>query len=179
MKKILLVAVITIAALTSAKAQEGLKGTWFATAQLGYEDNGATTKTTFIPVVGTFIAPTTAVGLGAGVINVKPEKGDSSTITVVEPLVRQYWPVAGNLYFFGQAAVPMLFGDAADIYGVTITPGLDFVVNSWFTVEFSTTVASLSVTNPEVGDTTTNVSINPFAHSLLGTTSQIGFKFLF
>ncbi len=177
MRKFLLCAVALLG-LATANAQ-GLKGTWFATAQFGYEQQGDVDVTTFVPVVGTFVAPTTAVGLGAGVISAKPEGGDASNTTVVEPLVRKYFPVAGKLYFYGQVAAPMLFGEGQDIYGATLTPGLDFVVNSWFTVEFSATVASFQVVSPEVGDSQVSFKMNPFAHSLLGTNAQVGFKFLF
>lgn len=189
MKKLLLAGAIALMGATTVNAQtaqknEGLKGTWFATAQLGYTSNGASgtaKETTFtaIPVVGTFVAPTTAVGVGVGVISSKTGGKKAVNTVVVEPLARKYWPVAGRLYFFGQAAVPMLFKDGSTTFGATLTPGLDYVVNSWFTVEFSTTVASLHFTTVDGGDTSTSFQANPFAHSILGTNSQIGFKFLF
>lgn len=184
MKKLLLAGALAFVSLFSAQESNGLKGTWFATAQLGYSSNGGSGEaksTTFsaVPILGTFIAPTTAVGVGAGVISSKTGSADSVNTVVVEPLVRKYWNVAGSLYFFGQGAVPMLFGENTSTFGVTLTPGLDYVVNKWFTVELSATVAGLHFTSVKGGDTSTDFGVNPMAHSALGTTSQVGFKFLF
>lgn len=185
MKKLFVACLVALVGLVNAQENsQGLKGTWFATAQLGYSSNGAkgaakATTTVAVPIVGTFIAPTTAVGIGAGVISAKVGEADAVNTTVVEPLVREYWPVAGSLFFFGQAAVPVLLNDASTTVGVTLTPGLDFVVNKWFTVEFSTTVASLHFVSPKKGDTQTAFNMNPMAHSNFGVNSQIGFKFLF
>lgn len=184
MKKLFLLCFVAFVGLVNAQEGQGLKGTWFATAQLGYQSNGADgdakqTTTVAIPIVGTFIAPTTAVGLGAGVVSSKTGDLDAVNTTVIEPMIRKYWPVAGNLYFYGQGAVPVLLNDGSTTFGATLTPGLDYIVNSWFTVEFSATVASLHFTSVDGGDTSTSFQVNPFAHSAFGTTSQIGFKFLF
>lgn len=180
MKKLFLFTVAAVLFAAKGFSQDdGLKGTWFATAQFGYQDTGSLKTTTFIPIIGTFVAPTTAIGIGGGVISSKPEGGKSATTTVIEPLVRKYWNVSGNLFFFGQGAVPILLSDGSNTYGVTVTPGLDYVVNSWFTVEFSATLLNFSVTSPDSGSSTTSFSFNPMAHSALGTTAQVGFKFLF
>lgn len=182
MKKILVVALVAMLGI-STYAQDGLKGTWFATAQLGYSDNGGSGSdaykvTSVVPIVGTFVTPNVALGIGAGFVSVD-DGGTTSSTTVVEPLARKYWNVAGSLYFYGQVAVPLLFGENTTTYGATLTPGLDYVVNKWFTVEFSTTLASLHFTSVDGGDTSTAFSLNPMAHSSLGTTAQVGFKFLF
>lgn len=183
MKKLFLASALAIVGMFSAQ-DKGLQGTWFATAQLGYSSNGASgnakeTTTVAIPIVGTFVAPTTAVGVGAGVISAK-SGGVSATHVVVEPLVRKYWGVTGPLYFFGQLAAPMIFFDGGGTqFGATLTPGLDYVMTKHFTVELSATVARLEFTTPKGGDTSTNFGVNPMAHSAFGTTALVGFKFLF
>lgn len=185
MKKLFIAGAIAIAALFNAQeANEGLKGTWFATIQGGYSSNGASgdsksTTVAAVPIVGTFVTPNVAVGVGAGIISTKVGNADAANITVIEPLVRKYWNVAGNLYFFGQGAVPVLLSKNTSTYGLTLTPGLDYVVNSWFTVELSATVASLHFTSVKGGDTSTAFNLNPVAHSTLGVPAQVGFKFLF
>lgn len=183
MKKLLLAGALSIMGLVSAQ-EKGLQGTWFATAQLGYSSNGESgnaknTTTVALPIVGNFIAPTTAVGLGIGVISTNTG-GAKATHLVVEPLVRKYWNVAGSLYFFGQAAAPMIFFEGGNSqYGLTLTPGLDYVLNKHFTVEFSATVARLEFSSVKGGNTTTNFEVNPMAHSAFGTSGLVGFKFLF
>jgi len=183
MKKLLLAGALAMVGLFSAQ-DKGLQGTWFATAQLGYSSNGASgsaksTTTVALPIVGTFVAPTTAVGLGAGVISTKTG-GTTATHVVVEPLIRKYWNVAGSLYFYGQAAAPMIFFDGGDSqFGLTLSPGLDYVMSKHFTVEFSSTVARLEFNKVKGGDTSTSFGVNPMAHSAFGTSALVGFKFLF
>lgn len=183
MKKLLLAGALAIAGLVSAQ-KSGLQGTWFATAQLGYQSNGASgnakvSTTTIIPIVGTFVSPNVAIGLGGGVVSTKTGSQSAVNTTVLEPLVRKYWNVAGSLYFYGQGAVPILIGDNQTTYGVTLTPGFDYVLTKWFTVELSATVAGLQFTSVKGGNTAVNFGINPMAHSSLGTSTQVGFKFLF
>ena len=179
MKKLLFIVAVLVASQINA---QGLKGTWFATANLAYSSDGAeqaTKHTLILPIVGTFVTDNVAVGLGAGILSSKVGDGDATNVTVIEPLVRKYWNVSGNLYFFGQAAVPVILSDGASTYGATLTPGLDFVVNSHFTVEFSHTVANLSFTSVDGGDTSTDFSVNGVGHTAFGGASQVGFKFLF
>jgi|JI61114C2RNA_FD_contig_71_17220_length_699_multi_3_in_0_out_0_1 hypothetical protein len=179
MKKLLFI--VTVLLVSQINAQ-GLKGTWFATANLSYSSNGAevaTKNTTILPIVGTFITDNVAVGLGAGILSTKVGDADANNTTVIEPLVRKYWNVSGNLFFFGQAAVPVILSDGVTTYGATLTPGLDYVVNKHFTVEFSHTIANLSFTSVDGGDTSTNFSLNGMGHTVFGGASQVGFKFLF
>ena len=183
MKKLLLAGALAIVGMFSAQ-DKGLQGTWFATAQIGYSSNGESgaaksTTTVALPIVGTFVAPTTAVGIGAGVISTK--NGDAkATHVVVEPLVRKYWNVSGPLYFFGQVAAPMIFFEGGNSqYGLTLTPGLDYVMTKHFTVEFSATVANLEFNKVKGGNTSTSFGVNPMAHSAFGTNALVGFKFLF
>ncbi len=214
MKKILLVAAIALFGLT-ANAQEkkeskGLEGAWFATAQVGYAQTKAgdakNTTTTILPVVGTFISPSVAVGAGIGTIGIKSETGSvtsaNSSLLVVQPLVRKYYNVAGNLYFFGQLAAPIITGKEKQSelkisqYGLSVSSGFDFFVTKSFSVEFSYNLANLSQTTltPKTGDKTTVTDFS-LAHvasaestysSALGgslptltTPLSFGFKFIF
>jgi hypothetical protein len=67
---------------------------------------------------------------------------DKSTF-VVKPLVRKYWNIKGGLFFYGQAAVPVMFGKekVADSKTMSVNlelaPGFDYVINKWMTVETS------------------------------------------
>ncbi|MEC4050573.1 hypothetical protein OX284_014125 [Flavobacterium sp. SUN046] len=212
MKKILLLASVVLFTLTS-NAQEkskGLQGVWFAGGQLQFGSTKTgdvkSTSNTILPIVGNFVSPSVAIGCGVGVINstdtnaLGVKTSDASTF-VVEPLVRKYWNVAGNLYFYGQAALPITSGkekisDAkTSSVALQFSPGFDYIVNKWMTVETSFTVVSVgsSTSTPAVGDKTTTFGFNanPFdlnpqskdaagnlaARSLGGLT--LGVKFLF
>ena len=103
MKKILTLVSIAFIGLT-AKAQDtnqGLKGTWFVTSQFGYQQTktGDSKNTTLsvLPIVGTFVTPSVAVGAAVGYINVKADS-DKGTVAktdliVAQPLVRKYWNI--------------------------------------------------------------------------------------
>jgi hypothetical protein len=201
---------VFVAILSSAFAQEGLQGTWFATSQLGIQQTKfgehKHSNFTILPIVGNFVKPTVAVGVAAGYINVKAE-ADGSTIAnsgllVVEPLVRKYWNVAGNMYFFGQLALPVINGKEKESdlkvsqYGVAASGGLDMILGKHFSVEFSYNLinASLTTLEPKSGDKTTVTDLS-LAHvanvesaynsalagsnPTLTTPLAFGFKFLF
>jgi len=188
MKKLLIVAGIVLVTLT-AQAQEkskGLEGTWFVTSQFGYQqtksgDNTAT-NLSVIPIVGTFITPSVAVGAGVGIMNIKSETGSvtnaNTNLIVVEPLVRKYWNIAGNFYFFGQLAAPIITGKEkeADIkvsqFGLAMSGGFDFFVTKNFSVEFSYDLANFTSTTikPDGGDKTT---INNFSLAHIATADPI------
>ena len=212
MKKILLVAVLAILSLT-VNAQEkskGLQGAWFATSQFGYQQTKTgdvkSTNLTLLPIVGTFISPSVAIGAGVGYINVKAENASSTvantSLIVVEPLIRKYWNVAGSLYFFGQLAAPIISGKEkqSDLkvsqFGLAMSGGFDFFVSKNFSVEFSYDLANFTSTklDPKAGETTTITNFS-LAHvatvestyngalggSMPNMTSplSVGFKFIF
>ena len=201
MKKLLLLAGIALFGL-NANAQEenkGLEGTWWAAGQVAFGStetgNVKTTSSTILPIVGYFVAPTTTVGVGVGYLGSKSEAGSLTTsetsAIVIKPLARKYWNVSGNLYLFGQAALPLIFGNdkVGDVKTTDIAlefaPGFDYIINSWMTVETSFTIFSVgySATNPDVGDDTKsfNFNANPMnsvSDRQMGNL-QIGVKFLF
>ena len=79
MTKILTFVSIALIGLT-AKAQDasqGLKGAWFVTSQFGYQQTKTgdvkNTNLSVIPIVGTFVTPSVAVGAGLGYINMKSD----------------------------------------------------------------------------------------------------------
>jgi len=212
MKKLLLAAGIILSSLT-AQAQEkneGLKGAWFATSQFGYQQtktgDAKATNLSVIPIVGTFITPSVAVGAGAGIMNIKSETGSATNantnLLVIEPLVRKYWNIAGNFYFFGQVASPFITGKEKEAdtkisqFGVAMSGGIDFFVTKHFSVEFSYDLANFTSTtiDPATGDKTTitnfslahvasadPVYVNALGGSMpnLTTPLSFGFKFIF
>ena len=111
MKKILsLVGIVLISLTANAQdANQGLKGSWFATSQFGYQQTKTgdvkDTNLSIIPIVGTFVTPSVAIGAGLGYINMKSGENEKkiakTDLIVIEPLARKYWNVAGSLYFFG------------------------------------------------------------------------------
>lgn len=212
MKKLLLLAGIALLSI-NANAQEesnGLKGAWFATSQFGYQqtktDDVKSTNFTVLPIVGTFVTPSVAVGAGVGYINIKSENGSTTNadtgLLVVQPLARKYYNVAGNFYFFGQLAAPIITGKEKESdlkvtqFGLSASAGFDFFVTKYLSVEFSYNLASLSSTTikPDGGEKTTVTDFS-LAHvanvestyngalggSMPSLTSPLsfGFKFIF
>ncbi|BDU25908.1 hypothetical protein [Flavobacterium sp. GSB-24] len=212
MKKIVTLVCIVLVSLT-AKAQDsgqGLKGTWFATSQFGYQQtksaDAKNTTLSVLPIVGTFVTPSVAVGAGVGYINIKADS-DAGTaakadLFVAQPLVRKYWNVAGSLYFFGQVAVPIITGKEKESelkvnqVGVSLSGGFDYFVTKNFSVEFSYDLANFTSTtiDPKTGEKTTVTNfglahvanVDPFYNTALGGSNpnltspiSVGFKFLF
>lgn len=200
MKKLLFIAGIALLSL-GAKAQEkqGLEGTWWVAGQVAFGSSETgdvkSTSNTILPIVGYFIAPTTTVGVGLGYLGSKAENGSTTTsetsAVVVKPLIRKYWNVSGKFFFYGQAALPMVFGNdkitdakTTDI-ALELSPGFDYIVNSWMTVETSFTIFNVgySTLKPDSGDKTNefNFNANPMnsvSDRALGGL-QVGVKFLF
>lgn len=211
MKKLLVLAGIALLSFNaSAQEQKGLKGAWFATSQFGYQQtktaDAKQTNFSVVPIVGTFVTPSVAVGAGLGYMNIKNEDAGGTNantgLLVVEPLVRKYWNVAGNFYFFGQVASPFISGKEKESelkvtqFGVSMSGGFDYFVTKNFSVEFSYDLANFTQTTlkPTAGDktTVTNFSLahvattEPVYVDALGgsmpnltTPLSFGFKFIF
>lgn len=212
MKKIVTLVSMVLIGLT-AKAQDatqGLKGAWFATSQFGYQQtktaDAKNTTLSVLPIVGTFVTPSVAVGAGVGFINIKADS-DAGTVAktdlfVAQPLVRKYWNVAGSLYFFGQLAVPIITGKEKESelkvnqVGLSLSGGFDYFVTKNFSVEFSYDLANFTSTtlDPKTGEKTTVTNfglahvanVDPFYNTALGGSNpnltspiSVGFKFLF
>jgi hypothetical protein len=208
MKKIVALIGIVFVGLT-VKAQEtnqGLKGAWFVTSQFGYQqtktDDVKHTNLSVIPVVGTFITPSVAVGAGLGFINMKSDSNTGTAaktdLIVIEPLARKYWNVAGSLYFFGQLAAPIITGKEKESdlkinqFGLSLSGGFDYFVTKYFSVEFSYDLANFTSTtlDPKNGSKTTVTNFglahvaNVDSAYLVGnpnltTPLSFGFKFIF
>ena len=206
MKKILLAALIFAGFAANAQENKGLQGAWFATSQFGYQQTKTAdhkqTNMSIIPIVGTFVTPSVAVGAGVGYINIKDEDNAGTNanygLVVVEPLARKYWNIAGNFYFFGQLATPIITGKEKELdtkitqFGVSMSGGFDFFVTKNFSVEFSYDLANFTSTTikPDSGDktTVTNFSLAHVAtvesaytagNPNLTTPLSFGFKFVF
>jgi opacity protein-like surface antigen len=208
MKKIVTLISIVLIGLT-AKAQDsaqGLKGAWFATSQFGYQQTKTAdiknTNLSVLPIVGTFVTPSVAVGAAVGYINIKSDSNAGTAaktdLIVIEPLARKYWNVAGSLYFFGQAALPIITGKEKvndtkiSQVGVSVSGGFDYFVTKNFSVEFSYDLANFTSTtlDPKTGAKTTVTNFG-LAHAAnvdsaylagspnLTTPLSVGFKFLF
>lgn len=205
MKRILLVMVAAL--LCFSAGAQGLKGTWFVGGQLSFENSKTrstgtevkTSETMILPIVGAFVSPSVAVGAGLGYIGGKDKSAGiqvgKSNSFVFKPLVRKYWNITGGLFVYGQAALPMIFGsgetgaDKAKYnttdFALQISPGFDYVINSWLTVETSFTIFSVGFDKfkPKHGDSDTNFSFNANPFNSISDRKigdlQIGLKFLF
>jgi opacity protein-like surface antigen len=212
MKRIVTLAGILLLGLTvkAQEASQGLKGTWFATSQFGYQQTKTAdeknTSLSVLPIVGTFVSPSVAVGAGIGYINIKSES-DAGTeaktdLIVVQPLVRKYWNIASSLYFFGQAALPVITGKEKESdlkvnqFGLSVSGGFDYFITKNFSVEFSYDLANFTTTTiePKNGEKTTVTNfglahvanVDPFYNTALAGSNpnltsplSFGFKFLF
>jgi len=197
MKKLLLFGALALVCLFS-NAQGGLQGTWFAGGNLTLQNDKSYTTSgdevkidtyTVMPLVGTFISPSVAVGGALGYSHNKADGLKTNTITVM-PLVRKYWNITGGLYFYGQAALPVAFGNTkageakTDNFGVHVqlAPGFDLIVNSWLTVEASFVLANAgySSSKPKGGKTASSWGLDG---KTIGTAKfgdmSVGVKFLF
>ncbi|MDX1954007.1 MAG: outer membrane beta-barrel protein [Chitinophagaceae bacterium] len=210
MKKIIVTTLLASFCLSMSAQEKGLQGIWFVTSQVGFQQSKTgdvkNTNFTILPIVGTFVKPTVAVGGAVGYVSVKAENGSTvnanSGLLVVQPLVRKYWNAAGGLYFFGQMAAPIISGKEKESelkvsqFGLAASGGLDMVLGKHFTVEFSYNLINFSVTTltPKTGNKTTVTDIS-LAHvanvegfyntalagskPTLTTPLAFGFKFLF
>ena len=202
MKKLFLLAGIDLMSLNvnaQEKEDKGLEGVWWAAGQVSFSSSktgdSKTTSNMILPIVGTFISPSVTVGAGVGVINGKTDTGsaitsETSTI-VVKPLVRKYWNISGGLFFYGQAALPVTFGkdkvadSKTSSFALEVSPGFDYIVNKWLTVETSFSIFNVGTTTftPDSGDKTTTFGFNANPMNSVGDRQlgnlQVGVKFLF
>jgi len=196
MKKLFLLGFLALSCLF-VNAQDGLQGTWFAGGNVNFGSTKIHTTTGeektdrygVMPLVGTFISPNVAVGAALGFDHLKEGEAKQNLFTIM-PLARKYWNITGNFYFFGQASLPVAFGNEkegdykANVFGahVELSPGFDWIVNSWFTVETSFTLVSAGYTSykPKGGKTDSSWGING---NTIGTKKfgdlTVGVKFLF
>ncbi len=191
-------------------SDQGLKGAWFATSQFGFQQTKTAdqknTTLSVLPIVGTFVTPSVAVGAGIGYVNIKADsdKGTAANtgLLVIQPLARKYWNVAGSLYFFGQLAAPIITGKEKESdlkisqVGLSLSGGFDYFVTKNFSVEFSYDLANFTSTtlDPKTGEKTTVTNfglahvanVDSSYNAILGGSSanlttpiSVGFKFLF
>ena len=196
MRNLILVAILL--AFGSTLSAQGLKGTWFVGGMVDfgksekYVDDVKIKKDTYglMPLLGTFVTPDLAVGGAIGFSQVKFDSNNKSTTFTIMPLVRKYWNITGNLFVFGQAALPVGIGkdksgglkDDQFSMHFQLAPGFDLIVNKWMTIEASFALLNAGFTRnkPDEGKSTTDWSINgnSIASSTIGDIS-VGVKFLF
>lgn len=195
MKKLLFaVSMFALIGITSAQAQ-GFKGKWFILGEAGYStgSDGKVKNYSILPVVGTFVAPTTAIGLGVGYLGSKDETSAISTLEnqtfIVQPLARKYWGLSDNFLIFAQAAVPLTFGkntvdsDAGKIetkvngYGVQLSPGVDYFFTSHFSMEASFGLVGWTAVKPKDGETSNDFGIG--INSGFQNGVKFGLKYIF
>lgn len=178
MKKLFFV--FTLAIISLGMNAQGLKGTWFVGGELSYSKTDNVKDLMILPIAGTFVSPDVAVGAGIGYMSTEEEGSDKVDSFVFKPLVRKYWNISGPIYLFGQAAAPMIFGDDTSI-GLELSPGIDFVVTSWMTIETSFSIFAFNYTDRDAGGSNWKIEANPF--NSIGDRSvgslQVGVKFLF
>lgn len=156
--------------------------------------------------MGTFVTRSVAVGAGIGYINIKADSNAGTAantgLYVIEPLARKYWNIAGSLYFFGQAALPVITGKEKESglkvnqVGLSVSGGFDYFVTKNFSVEFSYDLANFTSTTlePKNGEKTTVTNfglahvanVDPFYNTALAGSNpnltsplSFGFKFIF
>ncbi len=206
MKKTIVIFVMTLVSI-GLYAQDGLKGIWFAGGQVEFSSSKQNvgnaehkkTTTTILPILGGFVSPSVAIGAGVGYMGGKTKiegKQDSKSQTIIiKPLARKYWNITGGLYFFAQAALPVSFGKtegnnsdskiSSTAVNLELSPGFDYVINSWITIETSFTILNTGYTRDKPKDGKANSSfgfnVNPFnsvGDRTVGNL-QLGIKFLF
>lgn len=193
MKKLILAASFAILGAVSMNAQdksEGFKGKWFVMGQAGYgtSNDGDVQDYSVLPAVGHFISPTVAVGAAVGYVGTTVKDVSSTGAFVAQPLVRKYWGITDKLFIFGQASVPMQFGQSKDkvtdtkygeysAYGIEIAPGLDYFLAPNWTIETSFGVASWTSVKPKGGDATNDFNFGVNSGLLGGV--RFGVKYVF
>jgi len=196
MKKLFLVGALALSTVFAASAQD-LEGKWFVGGQLGFKSTkikGVDDKAneyTILPTIGTFISSDVAVGASLGYKGTKEGKAKTNAI-VIAPLARKYWNIAGGFNVFGQAALPIAFGDKTtglegaekfktlDIH-LELAPGFDYIFNDKFSLETSFTVLRLGYAQSKQGEAKTDsfgFNANQDDSSYLGE-FKVGFKMFF
>lgn len=202
MKKLFLLGFLVVSCLF-VNAQDGLQGTWFAGGTVGFGSSKSgegdlqekTNSFAIQPLVGTFISPNVAVGAAIGYTSSKDKVGGEQTAKtsgfLIQPFARKYWNVTGSLYFFGQAALPINFdseeGTNSDSkinhtgVNLSLSPGFDWIVTSWMTVETSFEVFRVGYNSekPKGGKSDSDFGLYGNTHQNKLGNLTVGVKFLF
>ena len=194
MKKLFLAGALALFGLSNAQQAAGFQGKWFIMGQAGYQSQNDGDKQSYsvLPAVGTFVAPTFAVGAAVGYVGSKTDAGVVTTkdnLFIVQPLVRKYWGISDKLFIFGQASVPFGFGKNTTestlgkaeakytTYGLEIAPGLDYFLSSNWTIETTFGIASWNSVKPKDGDATSDFNFGLNSGLLNGV--KFGVKYVF
>lgn len=211
MRKLLLAGLFALSCLF-VNAQSDLQGKWFVGGQLGFNSGKSYTdglnennepidveikRNSFdvVPMFGTFISPSVAVGAGLGYSSYKNKQGGEQTSKgndfTIAPFARKYWNITGGLYFFGEAALPVSFGSfemankdskvSTTGINIELSPGFDYFINDWISIEtkFNILTAGYNSAKPKGGKTASTFGINGDTHQNEFGDLTIGVKFLF
>ena len=189
MKKLLLSFVLILLISFKVSAQEesqGFKGAWWGLAAGSFTDSEASDTQTLVllPAVGYFVSPTVTVGTAVGLVNNKVGSADATNTIVVKPLARKYWGVTEKFFSFGEANVPLIFGENSTGYGFNIEPGIDYFIGGKWTIEAKFGRFGYNSVKPDGGDAkgTTTLGFNMFdaqTQEGLGSGMSIGLKYIF
>lgn len=220
MKKILL-AILLLVSSVSLFSQNS-QGDWFVGGAVSYSSSDDTSDYgsaqdvdnkffRFTPSVGTFISNTVAVGIAVGYsynkFDIKYEEDyvydreGKSKQYIISPFVRKYWKIAGGFSFYGEASLPVVFGnnkstakasqesggetyeDNHDFFalGMSLAPGFEYRINNWISVETQLSLFNLSYSkvSPEEGDKSTVFQINADTNNNSVGDLTVGVKFFF
>lgn len=203
MKKLFVLGALALATI-SMSAQD-YTGKWFVGGTAGYgqkevgtDSNGKKLKDKTYgvkPLVGTFIAPTIAVGGRIG-FEGSEENQESGVYKksefVIAPMVRKYLPLGDSGFnFFGELSLPVSFGNGKYKenkdskttnfnFGLKLNAGFDYIINETFSFETSMNLANFGYesSKPKGGKSSNNFNINANPFQELNV-FEVGFKVLF
>ncbi|WP_242689223.1 outer membrane beta-barrel protein [Pedobacter sp. SYSU D00535] len=196
MKKVLLTLAIAASGLVaSAQTEKGnvlLGGTIDYTSTKSHADGAeAANDLTILPVAGYFVGNNLAIGTGIGFSSQKAASGAKTNAFVVSPFGRYYKNLNEQFKFFGQLAVPMIFGSAEDsdgddlgstqTLGVSLSPGFAYFPSKKVGIELSFSGISFldtTVKNSD-GDKIEGAGASTFSIGADFFSPQIGLVFYF
>ncbi|MDO5608946.1 MAG: hypothetical protein Q4G08_10885 [Capnocytophaga sp.] len=187
MKKILLA--FAVIGLFAAKGQAqsssfvGFEGDWVVAGQFRYQSvtpdvGDSTAEYTILPIIAYGLQSDVLVGAGLGYTR----SDEYNNAFILQPLVRKYWNVANRFYVFGQGSVPINIGKETNnnfaSFGVSIAPGLDYVVTDWLTFEVMFDIFNLNYKSVKDGNKTFLFNANPLNGEREFGTMTVGVKFI-
>ncbi|RLZ12046.1 porin family protein [Faecalibacter macacae] len=195
MKKLILaVTLLAFGANVNAQEQTGLENKWFVMGQAGYSstNEGDSQSYSILPAVGNFVTSDIAIGAAVGYVGSKSGESQNqikNNLFIIQPFARKYWSISNNFHIFGQAAIPVGFGNNKyevynytekikyTTYGIEVAPGFDYFFSPNWSLEATFGLLGWNAVKPEEGDAvnTFNFGIN----SGLIDGVKVGIKYIF
>jgi len=208
MKKLLLLAVVTVMGLTASAQTE--KGSFVLGGSIGYykdkytPDNNKLSSFNIAPSAGYFVADNIAVGLGLGYWQAKYDQnagtinGGALRATMKEelfsirPFVRYYKSVSDQFKFFGNLQVPLSFGNIkssanypgtntrkTNAVGASFSPGFAYFPTPKLGIEFSVEGITYNDTSYDYESNTSNGHTKQFRIGANLMSPLIGVQYYF